>query len=288
MNVTTIYLSSVAFHERNIHDIIAAATAQAFNLEFSSGLDFDPSMEEAFLSSDLKRLPHNYFPAPSAPFVLNLASKNHDLRLKSIQMCKNGLRLAKAANSPFYAAHAGFCIDPDPNFLGKQLLTVHEYDRAKHWQLFLSSIIEVLADAQTLNVPFLIENNVLAKFNTNEQLQNPLFCCEATEIIELFTTIQDPLFGLLLDTAHLKVSCETLSLNAENEMRDILPYIKAMHHSDNDGLTDSNDPFTDDYWCRNLLSALPNMPHVVEVKNINLQMKKKQIALLEKFLTYEY
>src|SRR5690606_29507232 len=157
----------------------------------------------------VKRMPHNYFPAPEIPFVLNLASENDNIRRKSVDHCKNGLRLAKQSNSPFFAAHAGFCLDPDPRDLATELSPRDSFDREKHYRYFLQSVDEILAEADTLEVDFLIENNVIATFNLTKTGANPLLLCEHAEIQWLFSSIPNKRLGLLLDTAHLKVSCNT-------------------------------------------------------------------------------
>ena len=55
----------------------------------------------------------------------------------------------------------------------------------------------------------LIENNVITKDNMINNC-NPLLGCSADEIIELIETINMDNCKLLLDTAHLKVSANTV------------------------------------------------------------------------------
>ena len=191
-------------------------------------------MSEIYLNSSIRRQPHNYFPDPKIPFVLNLASENDTIRNKSIDHCKKGLELAKHSNSPFYAAHAGFCLDPNPDELGHKIEIKSEFNKDKHKILFINSVLDILQTAESLNVEFLIENNVVAPFNYDGE-NNPLLCCDFNDLSWLFNSIKNEKFGLLLDTAHLKVSCKTLNINLLDEFKRISPFIKAFHHSDNDG-----------------------------------------------------
>lgn len=282
-----IYISTVAFAKQDIESILKQAEVHQLNIEFSSGLPYNIEIENIFLQAAINRLPHNYFPAPAIPFVLNLASTNDQIRQRSIDMCKHGLELAKKAGSSFYAAHAGFCIDPDPAQLGKQLSVEVALDKEAHWKIFIASVKEVMQTAEVLNIPFLIENNVIAAFNITAANENPLFCCSADELLKLVAEIDNNLFGILLDTAHLKVSAKTLGLDAVHELKKLTPIIKAVHHSDNDGNRDSNDRIGEDYWCRSLLNNFKNHINVIEVKDITTEEVMYQKQLLTKFLTDE-
>jgi hypothetical protein len=205
---SNIYISSLAFLGKPVEEIIEICENNNYNLEFSSGMPFNKSMTEIYLNTSIRRQPHNYFPDPKIPFVLNLASENDIIRNKSIDHCKKGLELAKHSNSPFYAAHAGFCIDPNPSELGKKISINEKINKEVSKDHFLNSISEILILADELEIDFLIENNVLAPFNFNGE--NPLLCCEFNDINWLFEEVKHLRFGLLLDTAHLKVSCKTL------------------------------------------------------------------------------
>ena len=277
----SIYISSLAFLGKPVEEIIEIVNQHNWSLEFSSGMPYRADMEKIYLEAPIKKIPHNYFPAPLIPFVLNLASANQSIRKVSIEHCKKGLWLSQQSRAPFFSAHAGFCIDPDPNQLGRKIQYDPDFDKAKNKELFIASVNTVLQMADELGVDFLIENNVIASFNLNNRKINPLLCCESTEIEWLFSEINNPRLGLLLDTAHLKVSCRTLNLRLEEETRNVLPFIKAIHHSDNDGLIDDNQEFKNDYWFLPYLKKIdPSIVHVVEVKNISTSIIEKQINLL--------
>ena len=274
-----IYISTLAFKGSSVEDIINVAEKERYNIEFSSGLPFSSEMETIYKNCTVPRMPHNYFPAPEIPFVLNLASLNEDIRRESINHCKRGLDLAKQANAPFFAAHAGFCIDPDPKELGNQLIA-KEFDKAECWSRFLDSLSEILAYAEQLDTPFLIENNVIAEFNLVNG-ENPLLCCDSAEISRLFKEMNFPKYlGLLLDTGHFKVSAQTLGFNMDVEVEKIASYIKGIHHNDNDGKRDVNNQLTTDYWFFNHLSNYVSTPQVLEVKCDSLGEVQEQFQLL--------
>jgi sugar phosphate isomerase/epimerase len=239
-------------------------------------------MLHIYKNTSVKRIPHNYFPAPKKPFVVNLASKDEQIRNTSIKHCIQGLELAKHANAPFFSAHAGFCIDPAPNELGKKIHYEGDLDKTLHWEIFLTSVAEVLQHAKKLQIRFLIENNVIARFNLTEDGQNPLFCCDSAEITALLKQVNQPELGLLLDTAHLKVSAQTLQLNLEQEVAKVWDCIEAVHHSDNDGLKDTNENITKEYWFLKHLPQLKSMLHVLEVKRQSVESINYQLGILSK------
>ncbi len=273
-------MSSLAFMGKPAEEIISIAKENNFILEFSSGMPFRADMEQVFLDAPIKRFAHNYFPAPEIPFVLNLGSGDEEIRSNSIQFCVHGIRLSHAVGAPFFSAHAGFCVDPKPTELGQQLARVKTFDRTKHWDLFLESIREVLDLTADLPTGFLLENNVLAKMNVYENGANPLLNVEAGEMLEMINDISDPRVGILLDTAHLKVSSKTLDFDLLAATKKILPFVRCIHHSDNDGLLDNNQAFGSDYWFLPLMNQIENGVHVLEVR----KQTSDELGAMEKLL----
>lgn len=275
-----IYISTLAFFGKSIEDIINISEKNNYQIEFSSGLSYRFDMENIYCNCIIKRIPHNYFPAPKEPFVLNLASSNDFIRNRSIEHCINGLKLAKHSNSPFFSAHAGFCIDPKPEELGSKIMAHDEYNKENNKSFFINSIKKIIQVANDLKIMFLIENNVISNFNILNK-KNPLLCCESFEIKWLFDEINNCNFGLLLDTGHLKVSCKTLNLNIDYEFNEIKKYVKCIHHSDNNGVVDNNCELTNDYWFLSKMSIFKNVPHVIEIKNLKEENISQQIKILE-------
>lgn len=274
-----IYVSTLALRNHSPERMLAIAEQHGWALEFSSGMAYQASMEDLYLEAAVKRMPHNYFPAPEIPFVLNLASSDEAIRSISVNHCLNGLRIAKRSNSPFFAAHAGFCIDPDPEQLGSEISFDSHFDREKNKEFFLKSIQEILITAEQLELEFLIENNVIARFNYKNKV-NPFLCCESSEMEWLHKSIDNKLFGILLDTAHLKVSCHTLGKDKVSEFKLIQPFVRGIHHSDNDGTKDDNSPLTKEYWFLPFMKESRHIPHVLEVKDLSINEVTEQITYL--------
>ena len=276
----TIGISTLAFHKKRREEIVDLAKENKWTIEFSSSFPFQEDMIDFFLAIDIKRLAHNYFPAPKEPFVINLASTDKDIRQRSIAHCIQGLQLSKKCEAFFFSAHAGFCIDPDPYQLGKQLDVNVAIDRDLNWKLFLDSIQIILLEADRLDLSFLIENNVTAKFNLREDGQEVLFCSRPEEMINLVKEMDSDRFGLLLDTAHLKVSSKALAFNLNKAVAKIKDFVKYVHHSDNDEDRDTNESISTDYWFLPWMQEFKQCIHILEVKNIETDQIKEQLNLL--------
>lgn len=276
----TNYVSTLAFDGKTPEEIVHIAKEYQLAIEFSSGMSYRPDMEQFFNETKLKKILHNYFPAPKEPFVLNLASANEEIRQKSIDHCLKGINLSALNGCPFFAAHAGFCIDPNPNDLGNKLNAKYDFDLDYHWSLFYASLDILISHARSNKVQFLIENNVLATFNYRD-LTNPLLCCESRDIMKVFAPYDgDEYFGLLLDTAHLKVTCKTLKFNLSLELEKVSRYIRAIHHSDNNGDIDNNSPINNDYWFLEHMKKYAIFPQVLEVKSASIDSILEQLKLL--------
>ena len=274
-------ISSIAFGKQPLETTIQWIKQRKLALEFSSGLPYMSNVLDVFYNADIAKYAHNYFPAPKEPFVLNLASSNDTIRERSIAHCLQGLRISAKVNAPFFSAHAGFCIDPPPNQLGKKIDIPKISNREMHYDLFLESLTVILTEAKKLNLKFLIENNVLAKMNYPNNSQNPLLGVESFELVNLANHFGLNHFGLLLDTAHLKVSAGTLNFDLNNSVMDLKDYIFCIHHSDNNGMQDDNSILPEDYWFLKHMNHFKNIPHVLEVKNIDSAIISSQLELLK-------
>lgn len=273
-------VSTIAFKGQSPEEILRIGKEEGLFLEFSTGFPPESDPIAHYRSYPHRKMPHNYFPPPEDPFVLNLASADEGVRKRSIEHCKQGLRLTAEADGPFFAAHAGFCLDPKPEELGEPFDIPADIPREEYMDRFLDSIQKILTTAKQEGIPFLIENNVLAPFNLPEDGTNPLLCCDPKELLRVREAIgEEEHFGLLLDTAHFKVSAHTLDFPL-NEVNSLKPFIKGVHHSDNDGKADSNEKLSPDYWFLPYLHTFKELVHVLEVEGISLEEVREELELL--------
>lgn len=277
------YISSVAFQKNNLGQIIEICNDNNFNLEFSSNLPNDYKNLELFKGFRGKKLIHNYFPAPKQPFVINLASANKYILKKSIEHCKKNILRTSKFDLPFYAVHAGFCLDPQISHLGGKIISsVEKINRKLNMDIFIESLKELTDYAVKLEVNLYIENNVLSSENYElNHNQNIFLCTDYDEIKFIMDKFDIKNFGLLLDTGHLKVSSKTLNLDLNDQVENILKYTRAIHHSDNDGLRDINLPLDEHYWFLPFMKNKNDLIHVIEVKNLNSKAVLNQFKILD-------
>lgn len=253
-------VSTMVFGGDTLEEMIQLAITHDLILEFSSGLPHRPDLEALYRKANCARLPHNYFPAPEKPFLLNLSSLNDELWQLSVDHCRKGLDLAATSGAPFFSAHAGYCGDPDSRDLGKKMATVYPDRRSEYWERFLEAVHELAAEAERRNVKFLIENHVVIAENTAGE-NHPFLCATADEILRLRADV-GPSIGLLLDTGHLKVTARSLGFDRNEFVLEVADVVDCIHHSDNDGVRDTNELLSLDYW---FLTHMPMFGHVLHV-----------------------
>jgi sugar phosphate isomerase/epimerase len=101
-----------------------------------------------------------------------------------------------------------------------------------------------------------LENNVVSETNLrNFGNADPFFLTSSEGYSELENKMK---FSLLLDLAHLKVSCNSLRKDFKSEFTALANLTDYIHVSDNDGRSDTNGPFEKNSEMYKLLSACRN------------------------------
>jgi sugar phosphate isomerase/epimerase len=293
--MSSCYLSTGSFQTKDLEKIISLCLEHGFDLELSSALPFSTSTLEIVCNTlgRIRYLVHNYFPSPATPFVINLASTDSDIHYMSVKLCQNAIDLCVRLGVPFYSVHAGFVLNLCPADLGNpsiqaHLATVQSIPRDKAYEIFLATVNSLASYAATRNVGLLIENNVAASENIMGHGTFPLLLTKVDEIRDFFSDISNSVVGLLLDTGHAKVSATTLGISPERYLEELSPFIKCLHLSDNNGLRDTNSPFTDSAWFAPFLKRLASIPMVIEVNNLTLDEIFQQRVLVEKLVADHY
>ena len=235
-----IYISTSCVKSTRIDESVMKLVDAGFtNIELSGGTENYSGFEEDLLRLKKKYtinyLLHNYFPPPKQHFVLNLASLNDNVYDRSLDHYKRAIDLSELLGANKYGLHAGFLIDPKVNELGKSIDKQEPYNREKSINRFCEAYNKLQAHSK--GVEIYIENNVFSHQNQINFGLNPFLLTSKEGYLELSNYIS---FPLLLDVAHLKVSCKTLGLNFYSELKDLYSLSKYIHLSDNDGFSDSN------------------------------------------------
>ena len=280
-----VFVSSGAFSGiKSLEQLLPVCESyQIMNIELASGLKANENLVQTLkFKNKLNFLLHNYFPAPSRPFVLNLADLNSDNRNRSITFVENALKTCSACNIPFYSVHAGFVANLTPDDLGRPErqkfdITQSQYELSLTY--FAHSICKLSKLAKSLGVKLLIENNVHA---VPDSKLSHLLLSTTEDICRFFEQYSDENLGFLLDVAHLKVSSNHLDFDRYAAIECLSPWISALHLSDNDGYRDTNDLCRTDSWfwepinqnCTN--SVVP----ILESYRLQPDQIKRQIDLI--------
>ena len=279
-----IYLSTGGFYQRSAYQtVIEFAKYGICNIELSGGI-FDPNQIDSLkkISSGINLQLHNYFPPPQDPFVLNLASQNENIRVRSIGLAEKALLISSEIGANSYAINAGFLIDPGVSELGRKTEIRELSDRNIAIETFINSINYLATIAERLNLMLLIENNVVSKRNANQFTQNPFLMADPSECKKIMSCLPHNV-NLLIDVAHLKVSANSLNFKPENMFSDCMDWIYGYHLSDNNGEEDSNEVVTKASWFWPFINKDANF-FTLEVYEKSMSTLLNQIDLVSNFL----
>ena len=251
-----IYISSSCIKNNNIFNVLDYLLKNGIkNIELSGGTkkskDLEKKLVNYVVKNKIKVRLHNYFPPPEIDFVINIASLNTEIYEKSINQCIKAINLSKKLGASAYSIHAGFLIDPGVKEigLGKILKKRSFYNEDEAIEKMKKSL-KILKSEAGKKIKIYIENNVLSYSNFAKYKNNPMLLCDLSSYKRLKKRID---FNILLDLAHLKVSCNTLKRNFKEESSYLLDQTDYIHLSGNDGKEDSNKSLKNDKEIKNIL-----------------------------------
>ena len=240
-----IYLSTGGFNSQTGNASAVELLDSGISAVELSGGRYSSTVEQDVLniSNKLKLQIHNYFPPPAEPFVLNLASSNKEVSEKSTKLAQKAITLSSKLGCEYYSFHAGFLFDPDVCRLGKKFNSGKLLERDFGLNIFIEKVNQLASFAQELGIILLIENNVLSHANSKIFHENPFLMSDHKECLYVLRNTPQNV-SLLVDVGHLKVSSKSLSFSKVDFLNETRNQTLAYHLSDNDGLSDSNDPIT--------------------------------------------
>ncbi len=274
-----IYVSSSCVKADTIKASVLQLHQQGYtNIELSGGTQRYEALEDDLLElkakHNLNYLCHNYFPPPPEDFVLNIASLDEEVSEKSVNHILEALALSRKLGAKKYAFHAGFLINIPVSEIGQRIQQRPLFDREEAREQFCNNYIEIIN--QTEGVELYVENNVLSHSNYESYQQiNPFFITDF-EGFEEFKELID--IKPLIDVAHLKVSAQSLGLNAAAQLDRFIAATDYIHISDNDGLHDTNQTFSSNSELFSWMSK-----HDYSDKTITLEVYSGPEALRESY-----
>lgn len=265
---STVYVSSIAFGVDDLAETLDLASSWGIRrIELTAGLKPVSNLVDTLKRAEgFEFLIHNYFPPPRDPFVLNLAADNPDIRTRSIDHCRDAIRLSASLGSSLFSVHAGFAAHVEPEHLGVRIPAEHLRDREQAADLFHRSVASLVQDAAAEGVTLCVENNVVSPENLIDGENRMLLMATPEELIAFHDAVASDSFGLMIDVGHVKVTCESLSLDPFKFLAETASRTRMLHLSDNDGHHDSNRTFGADAWFLPELGAFECDAIVIETR----------------------
>ena len=280
-----IYISSSCIKSDKIKDSILKIAGEGYNnIELSGGTNYYYGYIDDLI--DLKKkfnlnyIIHNYFPPPEDHFVINLASSCKDIYIESINHVIRAIELAKKLEINKIGVHAGFLVDPNVEELGRPISPKHFINKKDSIKRFCEAV--KILQQKSGNIKIYFENNVLSKINHNTFKRNIFLFTNYIDLLELYKFVD---FPIILDIAHLKVSCKSLKIDFEDQFRKLFNLSNYIHLSDNDGLTDSNHKINKNSDLFNFLKQFDFSNKIVTLEVYNgLNDLNSSFRLLEKLI----
>ena len=207
--------------------------------------------------------------------MLNLSSLDDSLYQRSIELCTEAIDLCIKLGSKKYGVHAGFLIDFVPSEAGKKI-TLKRVNNLQDAYRRFNDAWNILKNHAGRDLNLYVENNVFSKTNIETYQENNPFLFTDYQAWRGFSSNVEA--KLLLDFAHLKVSCKSLGLDFSEEVGKLFHLTDYYHISGNDGLHDQNHSIFEDV---DMIAVLDN--HNWEGKTVTIEVYENINSLLQNF-----
>jgi sugar phosphate isomerase/epimerase len=266
-----LYTTSLCSAQKKIAEAVRELARLGFrNIELTGRTEFYTGLENDLCALkkeyQLDFLIHNYFPPPPVDFVLNLASRDPDIKEKSLSLIKQAVSLAKKLGKDLYSFHPGFRNNLLPQLEDGFFIKGAEGSNSKKdFYRMLDLILDgVIPDGFRIAVENLCPHGVDNLYS---------FLTTPTDIEEFLDYYKDRAnIGFLLDMGHLNVAAHCFDFIQEKFLDNLFSRygdkIFEIHLSENDGLTDTHKISSVDSWQIEFLfrnrKALEGVPIVLE------------------------
>ena len=261
-----IYISSACVKHDKIKDSVQELVDNGFsNIELSGGTKYYHGFEDDLLDLQYKYklnyICHNYFPPPKKDFVVNLASLDDVIFKNTVDHLERSINLSKKLNAQKFGFHAGFYYNIPLEQIGKSIAKKTLFDKKNSIVRFCEAFNSIKSNHPSISL--FLENNVLSHQNFANFNDNLFMLTNKREYLDLAEKID---FNLILDVAHLKVSCNSLNLIFEQEFDYLFNRSDYIHISDNNGLIDENKGLQKKGSLYNLLSQYSMENKIVTIE----------------------
>ena len=235
---------------------------------------------------EFRLLTHNYFPIPEDDFVVNIASKNEDIRQRSLQHARTAIDFSDDAGAEIYTLHPGFITDPAGK---KRSLENYDFEfghadirGSAHkltTELMFKSLDELVKYAQKRSVKLAIET----EGSVNHHNQLIMQTLEEYEI--LFEHFNSDELGLNLNIGHLNLASKYFDFDAFEFAHFIQPSVVAMELSHNFGQNDDHLPLQRGAWYWPLIfsEGFNGIPRILEFRQSTREKLEASISLFRSY-----
>ena len=229
---------------------------------------------------------HNFFPASAdTNFVINFASKDEDLWLKSVNHAKYCLGVAASLGAEVYTVHPGFMAMPKTNTgTSSNYDFVFSNDTINHnasFALMISALKELVPQARALGVKLAVE--------TEGSLTNPgvLLLERIKEYEILFAEFPEDLY-LNLNLAHSHFAATAHDFSLVEFIQRYYDKIVLVEISHNDGYSDQHKPLIAGSSIFDWLKILPDVPRILEFRNATIEEVRQSVQLMRDYTFEDY
>lgn len=240
-----IYVSSACLKNSHIGETLKQlGKAGIHGVELSGGTKYYSGLENDLI--EMKRVYgleyacHSYFPPPEEDFVVNLASCNDEIYYRSINHYFECIEMLHRLRIDVLSIHAGFLFETSPDCLGGLIQPIALYNESDAYKRFVQAYKKIQERCFEYQIRLYLENNVLSLANYRSFGNNNLLMMTDKDTILKMRELLD--FDLLLDLAHLRVSCTALGIDFASQCQELIPIAKWFHISENDSLCDLHAP----------------------------------------------
>lgn len=254
------------------------------SIEIGSNHCYEKSYSYLF-DYNFNYLIHNYFPIPKESFVLNIASFNSGIRLKSIEHIKKAIDFSIELGAKIYTFHPGFLTDPKGSNLTSKSLDfqwdekqLEKTNHPKAKELMFDALDEIIKYAKSKNFQIAIETEGSVSKKNHLLMQKP------KEYQELMLRYDAEEIGININIGHLNLASKAFNFNKFEFIDLIQDYIVAMELSHNDGLEDQHLPLQKGMWYWDLIfdSRFEDVFKILEFRNTSIFQIEKNIHMLKK------
>ncbi len=234
--------SSCLTHNKISETITELAEAGIKNIELSGGTDYycdiENDLDKLRKKYDLNYVCHSYFPPPKKHFAVNLASCNDEIYEASINHYRDCIKMLKRLNIGILSIHAGILVETKADDLGNKIVPKVLYDEDEAYDRFVNAYSFLQDMCNKNGIKLYLENHVLSAANYESfGNKNYFMMTDYQSVIKMKRKMK---FNLLLDLAHLHVSCGSLGLPYADQCSKLIPMAEWFHVSENNGRIDQH------------------------------------------------